>query len=715
MTPVSLHNTQRRTNAHCFTQSHSLRCLCFLLFNPFGKKWFGPEVNEGNEDWRSRGVFSLTMLLLLSAMSCSDAFAGPRVDIVIGEKAPALEKLAADELAGQLKRVYDVEVKIDSQPSADSPHVIFVGSPDTNAQIKPFADSWPSGDKKLTDQGHLLKSVTFRNRPALLIGGGSPVATYWAVAEYGHRLGIRSLLFGDLDPVSPPEFKLDGIDEVINPVVRSRGWFFWNSYYSNDGAWSLAEYQRLIRQLAKLRFNQITVAIGADQSYLHLEYGGIKQSSSSSLNPITVSGDTAGRKAFGGAKLFETPAFAGIQTYAERHDAAKKRLNGIIDAGHEFGMTVHILFPLENVPREFTPLLANAKLGGFDRSGHVLLDWDALTADKSVAGVFKAHVRSLIESYPRLDGLQVFPPTIEPTNELNALTKFFAEPDLLRRSDESKVRVRWLGVSDAPVGLVIRPLDLGKETTSKVQSSIVNFGGQTTATTLPRIRPKFWDEQWQAIPKQLSQGFEVHSSHLGDDDLPTYWISRISLGETLSPQAACRGLLTPICGEGVDHRVWQAFELMQSASKQFGNDSVTPETHHLNLSALSFDKDEPVPASWGAARTDYLNAMNEMYRANTRAREGGRAFTLYLARRFEFAYEYMNCIEAVRKAGIAERQKDTATQIAELEKAIESLNNALNAMAAVARSNSDRGLIAVLNEHGYRPLKKKLSEAEEAK
>src|SRR5262245_8356057 len=134
--------------------------------------------------------------------------AGPRVDIVIGEKAPALERLAADELSGQLKRVYEADVQIDSKPPEDSPHVIFVGSPDTNANMKQFADSWPSGDKKLTDQGHLLRSVTFRNRPALLVGGGSPVATYWAVAELGHRLGIRSMLFGDLDPVAPPPLTL---------------------------------------------------------------------------------------------------------------------------------------------------------------------------------------------------------------------------------------------------------------------------------------------------------------------------------------------------------------------------------------------------------------------------------------------------------------------------------------------------------------------------
>ena len=38
--------------------------------------------------------------------------------------------------------------------------------------------------------------------------------------------------------------------------------------------------------------------------------------------------------------------------------------------------------------------------------------------------------------------------------------------------------------------------------------------------------------------------------------------------------------------------------------------------------------------------------------------------------------------------------------------------DALNAQAAVARSNSDRGVIAVLNEYGYRPLLKELEAAE---
>ena len=664
--------------------------------------------------YTTRQFIFLSGIFLSAVFSESQLLAGPRVAIVIGDKAPALERLAADELSSQLKRVYEADVKIASTAPGDAPHVIFVGSPDTNASMKPFSDTWPSGNKKLTDQGHLLRSVTHKNKPALLIGGGSPVATYWAVAEFGHQLGIRSMLFGDLDPVSPPEFKLRGIDRVMEPIVRPRGWFFWNSYYSNDGGWSLDEYQRVFRQLAKLRFNEITVAIREDQPYLHLEFGGIRQSSSSALRPIVVSGDTSGRKSFGGAKLFETPAFAGTQAYTDRHAAAKKRLSGIIDAAHEFDMTVNVLFPFESVPREFDPLLPAAKPDHLGRS-LISLGWDTLVTNKKVAGLFKAHTRSLIETYPKLDGLRIFSASIEPSEEIEAFEKFSSQPGFLRRADGRNVRVTWLGVSDEPVGLVVRPLDPVKDVASSGQSSIVNFG-KGTNTTLPRIRPNSWVDQWWALSKQGSQGYEVQSSHLGDDDLPAYWISRASFGQMMTPQAACRELLSPVCGDEVDHRVWRAFELMQSASTRFGNDSGIPEKYHLDLSdpLNPFYKDEPVPAIWSEARDNYLNAMNEMYRANTRAREGGRSFTLYFARRFEFAFEYMNCIEAVRKAAIAEQTKDAATQIAELEKAIESLNNGLNAMAAVARSNSDRGLIAVLNEYGYRPLKKKLVEVEAA-
>lgn len=190
--------------------------------------------------------------------------------------------------------------------------------------------------------------------------------------------------------------------------------------------------------------------------------------------------------------------------------------------------------------------------------------------------------------------------------------------------------------------------------------------------------------------------------------------SRLDVDERFSQATILSEILTPVCGAEVDTRVQQAFDQCDRAA-------VIVNRHDDQLGALQpkmllrhFDSDEPPPGWWSDVRTHYLNAMNEMYRANTRAREGGRAFTLYYARRFEFAYEYINTVEAIRKAGIAKRKGDKDTQIAELEKAIDSVTNACNAIAAVARSPSDRGIIAVMNEYGYRPLLKLLEEADAA-
>jgi hypothetical protein len=83
-----------------------------------------------------------------------------------------------------------------------------------------------------------------------------------------------------------------------------------------------------------------------------------------------------------------------------------------------------------------------------------------------------------------------------------------------------------------------------------------------------------------------------------------------------------------------------------------------------------------------------------------------------MARRLDFAFNYFNSITALKKAGIAKRAGDQAEQATQLQAAVDAMLDALNAQAAVARSNSDRGVIAVLNEYGYRPLLKELEAAE---
>lgn len=652
--------------------------------------------------WR---VYSCAIFLML--IHSPRLFAGPPVELIVGEKAPALEKLAAEELASQLKRVYDADVKIGSIAPANAEHVLFVGSPDTNASMKPFADSWPSGDKKLTDQGHLLRSVTHNNKPALLIGGGSPVATYWAVAEFGHRLGVRPMLFGDLDPVAPPTFGLQGHDVVIEPSPRHRGWKFENWFYTDSGCWSTDEYRRAFRQLAKLRFNHVTIEIQEWQPYTHLQFGGIERSTSLGVGrktPIEVAGDTLGRKAFDGMKHFEHPHFTNSQSYTERRVAAEQHLRAVIAVAQEHGLGVTLQVPINSFPVEFAALWPEtvAKLP----AGSTSIDKSLgeLSKDSKLAGLARAAVRAVLETYPTIDGLRIDRPLID---DVDTVRQFLAQTDLLKRPDGRQVPVTMLDLNDDSDEVQITRL------IPETNASKTNLGfalDLTPLNTLPCFRPQRWEKQWDEMTR-LRAGFEVLVSGIGENDLPAYWLSRRSCRQSLSPQEACRDLLTPICGEEVDHRVWKAVELAQSATT-----ALAERDSGLGIPKVQWnlEKTEPPPPSWSAAREGFLHAMNEMYRANTRAREGGRAYTLYLARRFEFAFEYLNYAEAARKSAIAERANDREMQIAEIEKAIESLNNGLNAMAAVARSNSDRGLIAVLNEYGYRPLKKKLAEAEEA-
>ncbi|HUE72789.1 MAG TPA: hypothetical protein VMP01_18025 [Pirellulaceae bacterium] len=507
-------------------------------------------------------------VLSLAAASVASA-AGPRVEIVIGEKAPALERRAAEELAGDLKRLYQADVHLAAEAPANAANLILVGSPDTNGAIKSLGDRWP----KLSEQGHVVRSVKVNDRPALLVGGGSPAATFWAAAELAHQWGIRAMLYGDVDPVAPPEFSIEDFDIVMEPRAKIRAWMMDFDSPIGPATWSLANQKKLLRQLARLKFNSLILNTSGKTPAAVL----------AAFDRIPVSGDTAGRSAFGGAKHFENPDLAAADSDAARQKAGEELIRGFEREASALGMSFHKKQAIDQAERALN--------GGL------------------LPMVYMGHER-------------------------------FAE-DLKRKRNA-------IGIEPA---------------------------------------------------------------RLSDGDLWAFLHSRNFFDAKFTGGHPIHDLVTPICGDGVSDRVLKAFELAEEATKLINAGDKALSAPRPDVIMKHYASTDPPPEWWGKARDNYLNAMNEMYRANTRAREGGRSYTLYFARRFEFAFEYMNCLEAVRKAGNAKSKGDQETQIAELEKAVESMNGALNAMAAVARSQSDRGIIAVLNEYGYRPLVKELDAA----
>lgn len=612
-----------------------------------------PLAIDGRPDGAYRNARWLFATLLLMALPPS-SHAGPRVDVVLGPGAPKLEKFAAAELADQFKRLFDADVHISEKFSA-AENVILLGSPATNPTMKFVAgDSWP----KLSDQGHLLRSLKVGKVKVLFVGGGSPVATLWAVYELGHHFGIRYLLHGDHYPVKTPALKLDGIDQIYEPQLKLRAWRTIDSSPIGLESWGLADQKRLLHQLAKLKFNRVALSVHPWQPFVHYEFKGIKKQTALLFQGkrFPVEGDTPGRDAFRGAKEFENPDFAGKKTYEEKIKAGVALATGIIDYAHELGMTAVLTMPPMQFPDEFAAVLPDSKdlhdpkrhVVGLkleraeDRARKVLDDpaWKALG---------QAQIKAYQGTYPKLDALH------------------------LTASDDDRVQILTLGDDNAMPQLGISQL----------------------YPQLKLAREFDW------------QGFLTRSTFPGEVDPSLYWLARAAFDTTLPPQKAYDRLFEPICGEGVSEVLAKGFGMIDQATTMLDKQDPTLSSPRPDVIMRHYQAKTAPPPWWKKALGLYSSATDEMYRAWQRA-AGSRKMILYHAKRCEFAIHYFTCIEAVRNAGLARDKKDRDKQIEHLEAAVEALHNGLSALGEVARDQSDRGVIAVLNAYGYRPLKAEL-------
>jgi hypothetical protein len=701
----------------------------------------------------------------LSAFGTQAAAAGPRVDLVVGHDAPRLERLAAEELRGQLQRLYDADVQIHSQwPDSDA-RVILLGSPQTNPTLHTaIGDRWP----ELSGQGHCLRSIEYQKRPALIVGGGSPVATLWAAHELAHRFGMRSLLHGDYPPITPVPLTVENFDAVLEPTVRVRAWRLMGDSLIGTQGWGIAEHQQLLRQLAKQKFNRIVIDAHAWQPFVHFAHADIEKKSGVLFAGwrFPVAGDTPGRAAFRGAEYFDNPEFADATTYPQRRAAGEKLLHGVIDGAKEVGMDVVLQIRPFEFPAEFAPAMADTAAS--ERLEHLSVVPGAKQdpRDARLIAVAAAQLRAYLMTYPQIDAVYldvsgVWPWKTQASSEWQRLEKelgfgdFLPLPngfpaaqnpavqsqvvalsfvygllqqqrDVLVSNSGAKLPLGVAGLDPALGGLLPHLLPSGAEAVwTAVDDSTGIEGrppaqagmfsplwlfplGNEQAGVLPQMSTASIGELLKRVRQAHGPGYVVASEAPGDLSPTAYYLSRASFDGDLTSAAAVDELVTTICGEGVASRVSLGFEILESATREASSriGSAQPDMILRHYAAQA-----PPPEEWARMLGAYTETMNEMYRGNTRARQGGRSFSLYYAKKNEFGLHYMTCLDAVRKAGQAEPGSDE--RIAGLEQAVEAMYSALSALSEVARDPSDRATIAVLNEFAFRQLLKELDAAQQ--
>ena len=347
-------------------------------------------------------LFSVAILCCRTAATAAD-----KVHIVHGPHAPQIEKYAADELKGQFERLFsDVHVVVETVASPDAVTTVFVGSPATNPQLATLFTSWP----EVSDQGIVIQSLPDKSLHA--VGGGSPAATLWAAYELGYRLGIRYLPRGDMYPQSKKPLNLDGIDTVMEPELRSRTWRTINDFAIGPESWGAAEHKRFLKQLAKMKFNRLMLSVYPWQPFVQYEFGGVKKSTATHWfdEKFPLDGDTAGKKAFGGKRLFENPDFAGLTTSDDRHAAGQRHMQAIIDTAHELGMSVGVCIVACEFPLEFQKTLPGSQVAHQLKNLTITPAGKQGPADSTLRKLVATKIRAYIDTYPTLDTLYISMP-----------------------------------------------------------------------------------------------------------------------------------------------------------------------------------------------------------------------------------------------------------------------------------------------------------------
>jgi hypothetical protein len=204
-------------------------------------------------------------------------------------------------------------------------------------------------------------------------------------------------------------------------------------------------------------------------------------------------------------------------------------------------------------------------------------------------------------------------------------------------------------------------------------------------------------------------GFSTRYWMISDHDPCVAYLARAAWDASATPDSVYRDQARSVCGPA-------AVEPMVRALHELERTTVGLEFDALGLTfpvpgmIMSQWAPGPTPQPVESARQGYQRALEAAGEARGVCAASGRAYVDYWIGRLAFGVGYMNTIAAVRAAATAEKAGDRAGALRNAQEALGMATAAIEAFAGVARNQSDRAMVAVVDEYVWRPLKAKVSE-----
>ena len=638
------------------------------------------------------------MLSLIAVLLSHSVTAAERIDVIIGSDAPQLEQVAAVDLAKQLPSLFhDVTTVVTDTRTADSKRVILIGSPDTNPLVKHSVDDlWPTGDQTIV--------IRSRKDGVLVIGGGSPAATFWAVHEFGYLNGIRHTLSHDILPLEKGPLKLSGYDVTAKPVLRDRRFQIFSPELIGLQSWEPAAQTRLLSQLAKLKFNGVVIEVAPWQPFVSYELAGVKKQTATMLSGETfaVDGNTVGKKAFNSAfRQFEnTHVSTRLKTTEERTAAGITYLKSLMATAHGLGMDVTLRIARAEAPQEFASVLPGAvsrtKWGELTVAPAVeLKEWD-----KAWSELFRVRRDAYLETYLDIDRMAW-------TDEEKSNSSGHDAVYTIARRSISGLRPHLRPVDPGPGALVQIPKPGNcRDLVLHLSNSSAGVLPQTSLTALASQVSQLKELGWRS--------FTTCPVGLAEMDSSVLFLARAGWDNDMTPRRAHDALWADTTGNmAASDRLWTAWEHLEKATTLISRKApgfAAPAPGMLMKHYIA----EPIPEWWDEVTTHYTQYMIELYRSHGAINGGTKSMLFYSAKRGEFVLEYLGGVKAVREAALARKAGDNELALEHLGAAVETTYNCINTLSDVARNQSDRALIAALNKYAFRPLVQELERLEDA-
>ena len=701
---------------------------------------------------------------------------------MIGPDAPELERFAASELGRYLQECFGAEVSVGHE-AVDSAEVLFlVGSPATNPAVRRATArrAFPN----VSDQGLVLRRLRQRGRRSFLVGGGSPRATLWSVYELAERWGVRFLLHGDVIPRRRALW-LPDVNDVIEPEFPIRQWRVVNDFACGPESWGIEDYQPVLDQLAKLKFNRVYVYIYAYQPFLHFTCREVTRNSGTLWfgfrYPITD--DMIGRELFDDRAEFWNPDLPLGGEYEELAEAARQHVRAIMRYAKSRGMDSVVLAGTYEFPAEF-----GAVLGDFQYSR---AQWGEITVvpgksvapdDAALMDLAGSALRATIDTYPEADKLSLDMPeqrqwvagyerawralddrygiervaslesvlaeagtrTVYPGGAARAVNevkgdivnlyfydRLLRDTEVVEGSSRPDIRLIFDSVADELIPVLKAIVPPGSETQNFVDYTASNilrrpgvlakFPDESLPATLiftlhddnVGVLPQLTASSLHGLATEMKRygwaGFTTRYWMIGDHDRTVSYLARTSWEHAVTPDEVSGDQVTKVCGRACVEDMLTVFHEVEAAT-------VVLEQHALGVTfpvpgmMMKHWTDEPFSADLADVRDCYSRALSAARSASRKTAESGREYVDYWIGRLEFGIEYLNAVELVRRAARAdaEGQGGDAAELA--GDALDTVRGAIESQVRVARDQSDRGAVAVLNAHVYRPLRGKLKE-----